>query len=266
MEMVKENLLEKILYFVLFFVTTSFIFATYSYGDTYNFHFSKEKKKKSHAQQEASYGDEGPSEDEGEEEEVSEPKPAPKTVEKAPVVIHNINTITNPPVAPPAPAPVVAPPTPAPVAQAPVLEQKVSLPEKSSPMQLGVGLDIPFHLAAPAPMISLAYRPNMLGLNFYFGGMLKTYEKFYRAGAELEVYPLATRLKDALIEPALLAGVHYEERRDSYSDDWGFYHVGARVGLNFSKDFALTAVVRATDSPSTGKILTRLEAGIAVRL
>jgi len=239
-------------------------------GDTYNFYFTKDKKKKKATVQE-------PQETEEDAEEEA-PRPSRKAKDEAsygdedstpvangsqPIVIHNHNTIQNPPqVSTPTQLPPIPEPTPL------VLPPKVDLSgDYVSRMRLGLtGMFIPkiehsYYVydykdysssgyrydssSGVGGMVSLAGVHRRFGLNTYLAYFLTNNSRAHvKLGGELEFYPISATENDFLspIELGVLAGSSLNFNLDHFID----LYAGVRANFNFSQSLGLTAVGRVS--------------------
>jgi hypothetical protein len=300
-------------FLVVGLVLTAVFASSPGFGDTYNFYFSKPKKKGGEVSDEANptNGQEEGSEDS------SGALPPRRNAEQAPIIINNNNHLnpnaTNPsllgsgdgpnpnlipssthgaaalPVAPP---PVVAAPVPAPaplpVAPAPNVqglgpaasnETTVQTPQRYlSRLRFGMtGVYFPkkeyttnWFNTGRSSMSSPSYDPfadqkdnyrtygGMMSLGFVFSPMFtlnafggahhatKEKKTLAMVGLDAEFYPFSAAVPPWDVNPVelgLLAGGSTSLGTDG---DFGALHAGARLNLNFSPRFGITAIGRVS--------------------
>jgi hypothetical protein len=248
------------------------------FADTYNFNFSKPSKSKK-----------GPQIEVEEDEESAEEKPKESAKEKkteetvasdrAPIVIHNNNSIAMPPTATPVEAPRVEPkPEPRAEETSSALsstEATVAIAESSSPSAWRLGLlsavskDVghnsgnKYNLLPPAPElsfgVSLAYSiTRALALNTYASfGEYHGNQKLY-GGAEIEFLPVRWQLSkwDPITFGILFGG----STLAAAPGNLGTLHAGLRLNINPIKELGITGALRGNAGYMS------VEFGVTVRL
>lgn len=248
------------------------------FADTYNFNFSKPSKSKK-----------GPQVEVEEDEETAEDKPREAVKEKkteetvasdrAPIVIHNNNSIAMPPTATPVEAPKAeAKPEPRAVETSSALsstEATVTIADSSSPSPWRLGLlsavskDVgpnngyQYNLLPPAPElsfgVSLAYAiTRALALNTYASfGEYHGNQKLY-GGAEIEFLPVRWQLSkwDPIAFGILFGG----STLAAAPGNLGTLHAGLRLNINPIKELGITGALRGNAGYMS------VEFGVTVRL
>ena len=238
--------------------------STNAYTDTYNFMFTKPKKKNAVAR--APETEDGTSDSETEEEETPKKKASESLVvgEKTPIVINNSNTFNSP-------SPVVAAAEPS----STTVQTIVKEPPRISPWRFGIsGLYLPnkefrtwsdpYHVNknGRGGLIEMSWVSSpIFALTAYGGGYQAPgiRDTAIRGGIDAEVYLFTPEDRSTLsmFELAGIVGSLLD------FEDTGTIHIhgGARLNVNFNPKFGLTGSARVSEQ---GEVM--YQAGLITRL